>query len=92
MTFGPRARNDLDLEYSYTFIYSISCLHLQTFRSQATIVSEKSTFSFFPIQKTCVTKFDLAVKYVKVNQKSSFEQTMMELGPQWHIPRFVEIG
>ena len=22
---GPRARNDLDLEYQYTFIYSISC-------------------------------------------------------------------
>ena len=35
--------NDLDLEYSYTFINSISCLHLPTFRSQTATVSEKST-------------------------------------------------
>ena len=33
-------RNDLDLQYSHTFIISISCLHLPTFRSQAAIVSE----------------------------------------------------
>ena len=40
-------RNDLDLQYSHTFIISISCLHLPTFRSQAAIVSEKSTdFTF----------------------------------------------
>ena len=39
----------LDLKYSHTFIYSISCLYLPTFRSQAEIVSEKSivfTFSY----------------------------------------------
>ena len=41
-------RNDLDLQYSHTFIISISCLHLPNFMSQAAIVSEKSTvFTFF---------------------------------------------
>ena len=48
---GPRSRNDLDLQYSHTFINLITCLHLQTFRSQAAIVSEKSTVSLFPIEK-----------------------------------------
>ena len=46
---GPRSRNDLDLQYSYIFIYSIRCLLLLTFRSLAVIVSEKSivfTFSY----------------------------------------------
>ena len=52
---GPRSSNDLDLQYSHTFMKSISCLYLPTFRSQASIVSEKSTvFTFF--------LFDLAVK------------------------------
>ena len=37
---GPRSRNDLDLQYSHTFIKSFSCLYLQTFRSHASIVSE----------------------------------------------------
>ena len=40
---GPRSRNDLDLQYSNIFIYSIRCLLLPTFRSLAAIVSEKST-------------------------------------------------
>ena len=44
---GPRPRNDLDLQYSHTFIYSIRCLLLPTFRSLAAIVSEKSTVHFF---------------------------------------------
>ena len=49
---GPRSRNDLDLQYSHTFIYLIRCLLLLTFRSLAAIVSEKSTvFTFFPIEK-----------------------------------------
>ena len=39
---GPRSRNDLDHQYSHTFIKSFSCLYLQIFRSQASIVSEKS--------------------------------------------------
>ena len=38
---GPRSRNDLDLQYSHTFLKSLSCLYLPTFRSQASIVSEK---------------------------------------------------
>ena len=32
---GPRSRNDLDLQYSHTFIYSIRCLLLFTFRPLA---------------------------------------------------------
>ena len=46
-----RVKNDRDLEYSETFIDSISCLQLPTFRSQAAIVSEKSTvFTFYSIE------------------------------------------
>ena len=37
----PRSGNDLDLQYSHTFIKSLSCLYLLHFRSQASIVSEK---------------------------------------------------
>ena len=44
---GPRSRNDLDLQYSHTFIYSIRCLLLLTFRSLAAIFSEKSTVLTF---------------------------------------------
>ena len=59
---GPRSRNELDLQYSHTFIYSIRCLVLRTFRSLALIVSEKSTVLTFSYRKAQVTKFDLAVK------------------------------
>ena len=59
---GPRSRNDLDLQYSHTFIYSIRCLLLLTFRSLASIVSEKSTVLTFSHRKAQVTKFDLAEK------------------------------
>ena len=59
---GPRSSNDLDLQYSHTFIYSIRCLLLPTFRSLAAIVSEKSTAFTFSYRKAYVTKFDLAVK------------------------------
>ena len=38
---GPRSRNDLDLQYSHTFICSIRCLLLPTFRSLAAIVSKQ---------------------------------------------------
>ena len=48
---GPRSRNDLDLQYSSIFIYSIRYLLLLTFRSLAAKVSEKSTFLLFPIEK-----------------------------------------
>ena len=59
---GPRSRNDLDLQYSLTFIKSFRCLLLPTFRSLAAIVSEKSTVFTFSHRKAYVTKFDIAVK------------------------------
>ena len=59
---GPRSRNDIDLQYSHTFIYSIRCLFLQTFKSLAAIVSEKSTVFTFSYRNAQVTKFDLATK------------------------------
>ena len=48
---GPRPRNDLDLQYSHTIMKSISCLYIPTFRSQAAIVSEKSTVFTFSFSK-----------------------------------------
>ena len=42
---GQRSRNDLDLQYSHIFIKSI------TLRSQAAIVSEKSTVITFSYRK-----------------------------------------
>ena len=36
---------------SIKFINSISCLHLQTYRSLAAIVSKNPQFSLFPIEK-----------------------------------------
>ena len=53
---GLRSRNDLDLQYSHIFIKSISL------RSQAAIVSEKSTFFTFSYSKAKIKKNDLAVK------------------------------
>ena len=67
---GPRSKNYIDLKYSHTFINSISCLHLLTFRSHAAIVYEKSTVFTFSYRKAYFTKFDLTVKYVKVNPGS----------------------
>ena len=48
---GPRSSNDLDLQYSHTFMKSISCMYLPIFRSQASIVSEKSTVFTFSYRK-----------------------------------------
>ena len=48
---GPRSRNDLDLQYSYTFIHSFRCLLLPIFRSLAAIVSAKSTVFTFLYRK-----------------------------------------
>ena len=45
-----------------TFIYSISCLHLTLFRSQAAIVLKKSIVFTFSHVKAYVSKIDLAVK------------------------------
>ena len=78
---GPRSSNDLDLQYSHTFIYSIRCLLLPLFRSLAAIVSEKSTVFTFSYRKAYVTKFDLAIKWVKVTPGSSFEQFIMGWSP-----------
>ena len=59
---GPRSRNDIDLQYSHTFIKSISCLCLPTFKSQGSIVSAKSNVFTFFYRKALVSRFDLAVK------------------------------
>ena len=59
---GPRSRNDPDLQYSLTFINSIKCLLLPTFRTLAAIVSEIFTIFTFSYGIAKVTKFDLAVK------------------------------
>ena len=48
---GPRSSNDLDLQYSHTFMKSISCLYLLIFRSQVSIVSEKKTVFPFSYRK-----------------------------------------
>ena len=48
---GPRSNDDLDLQYSHTFIKSISCLYLPTFRSQASVISENSTVFTFSYRK-----------------------------------------
>ena len=45
------SRNDLDLQYSHTFINSIMCLLLLPFRSLAAIVSEKYTVFTFSYRK-----------------------------------------
>ena len=55
-------------------------------------ISKKSTIFTFSYGKAQVTKFDLAVKQVKVNPGSSFEQTKMDWSPRCYIPSFVEIG
>ena len=51
LDLGPRSSNDLDLQFSHTFMKSISCLYLPTFRSHASIVSEKSTVFTFSYRK-----------------------------------------
>ena len=86
------SRNNLDREYPYTFFYSNSCLHPPTFKSQATIVPEKSTVFTFSFTKAFATKFDLAVKQIKVNPSPSFKQTMIDWSPLSYMPSFVEIG
>ena len=42
----------VDLKYPYTFIYSISRLRLPTFRSQATVISKKSTVFTLSLYKS----------------------------------------
>ena len=86
---GPRSRNDIDLQYSHTFMNSISCLYLPTFRSHGSIVSEKNPlFSLFPTEKPKFPNLTLGQGHSTV----SFEQTMMGRSPRCYIPGFVEIG
>ena len=47
-------------------------MYLQSFRSKAAIVSEKSIVFTFSYRKAYVTKFDLVLKQVKVDPSSSF--------------------
>ena len=47
----PMSRNDLDLQYSHTFINTTRCLLLPTFMPLAAIVSEKSTVFTFNHRK-----------------------------------------
>ena len=47
----PRSRNDLDIQYSHIFTYSMRCLLLLTFRSVAAIVYEKATVFTFSHRK-----------------------------------------
>ena len=65
---------------------TLAFINLIRFKTHAAIVSENSTFSY---RKAYVTKFDLAVKQVKVNLGSSFIQTMIGKSLQCYIPRFV---
>ena len=62
------------------------------FQVTGCIVSEKSTVFTFSYGKAQITKFDLAVKLVKVNPGSLFEQIIMGWSPRCYIPSFVEIG
>ena len=45
----------LELEYPYTLIYLITCLHLLTLRPQTAIDSEKPTIFTFSDRKAKVT-------------------------------------
>ena len=49
-------------------------------------------YQFSSFKRTYAIKFDLAVKWVKVNKGSSFEQTMIDPSPQCYISSLVEIG
>ena len=48
---GSRSRNNIDLQYSHIFIYSIRCLLLLPFRLLTAIVSERSTVVTFSYRK-----------------------------------------
>ena len=75
---GPRSRNDLDLQYSHIFIYSIRCMLLLTFRSLAAIGSEKSTVFTF----SSVNIFKL--EYLR-NQWANRNQILSEASLGWGI-------
>ena len=87
---GPRIRNDLDLQYSHTFIHSNRCLLLPTFRSLAAIISEKFTVFTFSYRKDYVTKFDLAVNRSRLLQGHHLNN-LWWAGPWCYIPSFMKI-
>ena len=62
--FGSRSRNDPNLEYSCSFINLFSYLHLQIFRLQAEIISEKYTGLSFPYKSLC----DQSLPWPKISQ------------------------
>ena len=55
------------------------------------MIKKSMVFTFSSV-KAYVSKIDLAVKYVKVAQRSSFSQTTMGWSPRCYIPSLVEIG
>ena len=54
-----KSSNDIDLQYSHTFIYLIRCLLLPTFGALAAIVSEKSIFFHFFYRKPMLPNLTL---------------------------------
>ena len=76
----------------HTFLSLINCLLLPTFSHRLQWFLKNPLFSIFSYRQALVTKFDLAVKKVKVNPGSSFEQTMIGWSSQCNIPSLVEIG
>ena len=85
------SRNDLHLQYSHTFINSISGLHLPTFRPQAGILSEKNPlFSLFFYRKTKLPNFTLPLNRSRSTQGYHFtnfvelESSMMHAKLQDH--------
>ena len=59
---GSMSRNDLDLQYSHTFINSNRCLLLPVSGHWLQLFLKNQLFSNFSHRKAEVTKFDLAVK------------------------------
>ena len=62
---SQRSKNDLDLLYSQIFMNSFRKLSIPIFKSKSSKLSLKYMFKHFSI-------FDLAIKKVKVNQRSPF--------------------
>ena len=78
MTIGKVQEMTLTLiTCNYIPSLTISCLHLATLKSQAEIVSKIPIVFAFSHVIAYLSKIDLAVKYVKVILRPSFEQTIM---------------
>ena len=85
---GPRSSNDLDLQYSLTFINSIRCLLLPTFRSLAATVSEKSTFyapNFEKVGSILVSACPSVLACVCVCVHSSVQNKIQARVSKFHI-------